>query len=131
MLKSSINPCHVCSAQVIDIHQGEKKEVIANIPIRVRAKAVYAHYTVCPANEVNLGSMVIGSKNHCYFTIHNQGVFEFKYAINKQLTEDQQRQRNVNMAAAAAKVRIKSRERAPSAAGKTKPLAKKNDLPQR
>ncbi len=116
---------------MIDIHLGEQGEVIANIPIRVKAKAVYAHYTICPAEDVNLGSMMVNSKSHSYFTIHNGGVFEFKYAINKQLTEDQQKQRAVNMAAAVAKVRIKSRERVSSAMTKTKASSKKNDLPHR
>lgn len=96
---------------MVDIHLGEQGEVIANIPIRVSAKAVYAHFSICPIEDLNLGCMVVHNRKQSSFVIQNKGEFEFKYAINKQMSVEQQRVRAVNLAAAAAKNRVKSRER--------------------
>ncbi len=103
------------STQVVDIHLGDQGEVIANIPVRVSAKAVFAQYTICPLDDINFGSMVINNRKQTCFTIHNKGDFEFKYAINKQMSVEQQRVRTVNLAATLAKNRVKSRERVTSA----------------
>ena len=59
--------------QVVDIHLGDQGEVIANIPIRVSAKAVFAQYTICPLDDINFGSMVINNRKQTCFTIHNKG----------------------------------------------------------
>ena len=92
------------------MHLGEKGEVIANIPIRLRAKAVFSRFTICPVDEINFGSVIINSRKQSSFSIQNNGTFEFKYGINKQLTDEQQMQGSVNMPTTAAKVRVKSRE---------------------
>lgn len=102
---------HYFLFQVVDIHLGEQGDVIANIPIRVSAKAVFAHYSICPIDDINFGSMIVNNRKQSVFTIQNKGDFEFKYAINKQMSAEQQRVRTVNLAAAAAKNRVKSRER--------------------
>ncbi len=46
--------------------------------------------------------------------LQNRGDFEFKDAINKQMSAEQHRVRTVNLAAVAAKSRVKSRERVTS-----------------
>lgn len=97
---------------MVDIHLGEQGEVIANIPIRISVKSVYAHYSICPFDDINFGSMIINNRKQTIFTIANKGDFEFKYAINKQMSADQHtRVRTVNLAAAAAKNRVRSREK--------------------
>ena len=53
------------------------------------------------------------------------GEFEFKYAINKQMSTEQQRVRTVNLAATLAKNRVRSRERV----GSGNPTATKGSGP--
>lgn len=95
---------------MIDAHVGEQGEVIANIPIRVSAKAVFSHCLVSPVNDINFGPMTIMSRKSASFTLENKGDFEFKYAITKKMSAEQQKMRAISMAAAAAKNRTKSRE---------------------
>ena len=109
--------------------------MIANIPIRVSAKAVFAQYSICPLDDINFGSMVINNRKQTCFTIHNKGGFEFRYAVNKQMSAEQQRVRTVNLAATLAKNRVKSRERVTSAAKGTSQTprghSKRSDGPNR
>ena len=93
--------------------------MIANIPIRVSAKAVFARYNICPIDDINFGSIVLNNRKQTCFTIQNKGEFEFKYCISKQLTAAEQRIKTQNMAAAAAKNRVKSRERVTSPVSRT------------
>ncbi len=104
---------------MIDVHLGDSGEVIANIPIRVSAKATFSQFSISPLDDVNFGSILINSKKQNTLTITNKGDFELKYSINKQLTVEQQKHRQMSMAAAAAKNRIKSRERVTSARSTT------------
>lgn len=99
---------------MVDIHLGEQGELIANIPIRITAKAVYARFSICPIDDINFGCMIINNRKQSCFTIQNRGDYEFKYAINKQMSVEQHRVRAVNLAAAAAKNRVKSREKVTS-----------------
>ena len=94
---------------MIDAHVGEG-EVIANIPIRVSAKAVFAHCVISPVNDINFGPMTVNTRRSASFTLENKGDFEFKYAITKRLSAEQQKIRTISMAAVAAKNRTKSRE---------------------
>ena len=99
---------------MVDIHLGEQGELIANIPIRISAKAVFSRFSICPIDDINFGCMIINNRKQTCFTIQNRGDFEFKYAINKQMSVEQIKVRTVNLAAAAAKNRVKSRERVAS-----------------
>lgn len=96
--------------QVIDAHVGEQGEVIANIPIKVSARAVFSHCTISPIDDINFGPMTIHSRKNGTFTLENKGEFEFKYAITKKMSAEQQKMRAISMAAVAAKNRTKSRE---------------------
>lgn len=121
-------------SQVIDIHLGEHGEVIANIPVRVHAKAVYSNFSLCPANDINFGSMLINSRKQSTFNILNKGEFEFKFSITKFATAEQQKMRVMSMAAVAAKNRVRSREKmssAKSSSGGKSVGGKKIDGPMR
>ncbi len=110
--------------QVIDAHVGEQGEVIANIPIRVSAKAVFSCPIVSPANDINFGPMTINTRKSASFTLENKGHFDFRYAIAKKMSAEQQKMRAVSMAAVAAKNRSKSRE------GSAKPSISKPTAPK-
>ncbi len=115
--------------QVIDAHVGEQGEVIANIPIRVSAKAVFSHPLVSPASDINFGPMTINARKSASFTLENKGEFEFKYAITKKMSSEEQKIRAISMAAVAAKNRTKSRDGRESSTARmsfTKPSGIKN-----
>ena len=84
--------------------------MIANIPIRVSAKAVFSHCVISPVNDINFGPMTVNTRRSASFTLENKGEFEFKYAITKRLSAEQQKIRTISMAAVAAKNRTKSRD---------------------
>lgn len=96
--------------QVIDSHVGEQGEVIANIPIRISARAVFAQYIISPVEDISFGPMAINSRKNTTVVLENTGEFEYKYAITKKMSADQQKMRVISMAAVAAKNRTKSRE---------------------
>lgn len=77
--------------QVIDRHVGEDGEVIASIPIKISARAVFSKFSISPLNSVNFGALVVNTKKQRSFTLENQGEFEFKYAIVKEPTDDLQK----------------------------------------
>ena len=55
--------------------------MIASIPIKITAKAVFSKFSLSPLSSVNFGAMVVNTKKQCTFTLENRGEFEFKYAI--------------------------------------------------
>ena len=67
--------------QVIDRHVGDQGEVIACIPIKVSAKAVFSKFKLSPLTNVNFGAMTVNTKKQCTFTLENCGEFDFRYAI--------------------------------------------------
>lgn len=77
--------------QVIDRHVGEDGEVIASIPIKISARAVFSKFSISPMNSVNFGALVVNTRKQRSFTLENQGEFDFKYAIVKEPTDDQQK----------------------------------------
>ena len=84
--------------------------MIANIPIKVSARAVFSQCTISPIDDMNFGPMTIHTRKSATFTLENKGEFEFKYAITKKMSPEQQKMRAISMAAVAAKNRTKSRE---------------------
>ena len=77
-------------SQVIDRHVGEQGEVIACIPIKISAKAVFSKFNISPMNSVNFGAMVVNTKKQCAFALENRGEFDFKYAIVKDSLQKKQ-----------------------------------------
>ena len=95
---------------MIDTHIGENGEVIANIPIRISAKAVFSHFSISPINDINFGSMVVHSRKSASFTIENKGEFDFRYAVTKKLSAEQQQKKEQALSLAAARNKTRSRE---------------------
>jgi hydrocephalus-inducing protein len=95
---------------VIDTHVGEHGEVIANIPIRISAKAVFSKFSISPINDINFGSMVVHSRKSASFTIENKGEFDFRYAVTKKLSAEQQQKQQQVLSLAAARNKTRSRE---------------------
>lgn len=124
------------SLKVIDPHLGETGEVIANIPISISARAVFSHFSISPIDDVNFGSLVINTRKSTTFTLENKGEFEFKYAITKKLSaQQQQQQRAISIVS---KARTKSREGRLSSARLSQggpanrpSIARNRDAPQR
>ena len=92
----------------MDRHVGDQGEVIANIPIKISAKAVFSKFSISPINDINFGSLLVNTSKKCQFTLENTGEFEFKYAIIKRPTAEQLQR--MNMRAQAARARSKSRD---------------------
>lgn len=95
---------------MIDTHVGEHGEVIANIPIRISAKAVFSRFFISPINDINFGSMVVHSRKSATFTIENKGEFDFRYAVTKKLSAEQQQKQQQALSLAAARNKTRSRE---------------------
>ena len=73
--------CAMCVSQVIDRHVGDQGDVIACIPIKVSAKAVFSKFGLSPPTGINFGAMTVNTKKQCTFVLENCGEFDFKYAI--------------------------------------------------
>lgn len=95
---------------MIDTHVGDHGEVIANIPIRISAKAVFSRFYISPINDINFGSMVVHSRKSSSFTIENKGEFDFRYAVTKKLSAEQQQKQQQALSLAAARNKTRSRE---------------------
>ena len=123
--------------QVIDTHVGDQGEVIANIPIRISAKAVFSRFSISPINDINFGSMVVHSRKSASFTIENKGEFDFRYAVTKKLSAEQQQKQQQALSLAAARSKNRSREgalgsaRSSFTASKPPPLRNRTDGPLR
>ena len=66
---------------MIDRHVGDQGEVIACIPIKVSAKAVFSKFSLSPTTSINFGAMTVNTKKQCSFVLENCGQFDFRYAI--------------------------------------------------
>ncbi|XP_069757040.1 hydrocephalus-inducing protein homolog [Narcine bancroftii] len=73
----------VLHCQVIEPSLGEGGEVIASIPVKISACAIFSTYQILPAKEVNFGTVVVAGRRNRTFTLENTGEFEFKYFIFK------------------------------------------------
>ncbi|XP_068035430.1 hydrocephalus-inducing protein homolog, partial [Anomalospiza imberbis] len=73
--------------QVIDASSGEGGQVVANIPVKVSAKAEYSKYSIEPASPTDFGSMIKGTKKTRTLVLKNKGTVNFKFHI-RQAPED-------------------------------------------
>ena len=55
--------------------------MIACIPIKVSAKAVFSKFSLSPSASINFGAMTVNTKKQCTFMLENRGEFDFRYAI--------------------------------------------------
>ncbi|XP_030099412.1 hydrocephalus-inducing protein isoform X1 [Mus musculus] len=56
-------------------------EIIASIPIKFSVNAVYSKFTISPSSIINFGALICGTRKSITFTIENQGIIDFKYAL--------------------------------------------------
>ncbi|XP_038394320.1 hydrocephalus-inducing protein homolog isoform X3 [Canis lupus familiaris] len=78
-VKSEHQPVLRC--QIIEPNITEGGEIIASIPIKFSVNAVYSKYNISPSSIINFGALICGSRKSITFTIENQGVTDFKYAL--------------------------------------------------
>lgn len=67
--------------QLIDARLGEGGQIVANIPVRVSAKAVYSKYSIQPASPIDFGAIVKGTKKTQTVVLENKGMLNFKFCI--------------------------------------------------
>ncbi|XP_068874988.1 hydrocephalus-inducing protein homolog [Aphelocoma coerulescens] len=67
--------------QVKDARLGEGGRIVANIPVRVSAKAVYSKYSIQPASPIDFGAIVKGTKKTQTVMLENKGMLSFKFRI--------------------------------------------------
>ena len=61
--------------------------------VQAKASLSLDRFSISPINDINYGVMVINTRRSSSFTLENKGEFEFKYAITKKLSAEQQKQR--------------------------------------
>lgn len=77
-------PILKCQITEASINEGV---VIANIPIKVTAKAVVSEFNIVPASEIYFGPMNVNSKRQEKITIENKGEMDFKFTISKHVND--------------------------------------------
>lgn len=68
---------------MIDAVSGEGGQTVADIPVRVSAKAVYSKYSIEPASPIDFGVMLKGTKKSQTVVLENKGVLGFKFRIQQ------------------------------------------------
>ncbi|KAK2085417.1 hypothetical protein P7K49_036717 [Saguinus oedipus] len=71
----------VLRCQIIEPSISERGEIIASIPIKFSVNAVYSKYNISPSSIINFGALICGARKSTTFTIENQGVTDFKFAL--------------------------------------------------
>ncbi|XP_037371987.1 hydrocephalus-inducing protein homolog isoform X2 [Talpa occidentalis] len=71
----------VLRCQIIEPNMAEAGEIIASIPIKFSVNAVYSKYNISPSSIINFGALIWGYRKSATFTIENQGVTDFKFAL--------------------------------------------------
>jgi hydrocephalus-inducing protein len=56
-------------------------EVLYELPVKVRVRAVFSKYKVLPQKGINFGALMYGTSKTRTFEIQNHGVFDFAYKI--------------------------------------------------
>ncbi|XP_038004458.1 hydrocephalus-inducing protein-like [Motacilla alba alba] len=69
--------------QVTDASSGERGETVANIPVKVSAKAVFSKYSIEPASPIDFGAMIKGTKKTQTVLLENKGLLNFKFCIRQ------------------------------------------------
>jgi hydrocephalus-inducing protein len=87
MVEMPILKCHV-----IEPNMSETGETIASIPLKITAKAVFSQFTINPINDINFGAVNFGVSKR-FFTIENDGQFDFKFTISKLMTSGSKNER--------------------------------------
>lgn len=78
-----IKDAPVLKCQITEPSSTEGPAVIANIPIKITAKAVVSEFNIIPHAEVNFGPLSVNSKRQEKIVIENKGELDFKFTISK------------------------------------------------
>uniref|UniRef100_A0A8C8TUT7 HYDIN, axonemal central pair apparatus protein n=1 Tax=Peromyscus maniculatus bairdii TaxID=230844 RepID=A0A8C8TUT7_PERMB len=70
----------VLRCQIIEPNLPES-EIIASIPIKFSVNAVYSKFIISPSSVINFGALICGTRKTTTFTIENQGIIDFRYAL--------------------------------------------------
>ncbi|XP_077612463.1 hydrocephalus-inducing protein homolog [Crocuta crocuta] len=85
----------VLRCQIIEPSIAEGGEIIASIPIKCSVNAVYSKYNISPSSVINFGALICGTRRSITFTIENQGVTDFKYALYRLMGESPIHQKKI------------------------------------
>ncbi|XP_021488188.2 hydrocephalus-inducing protein homolog [Meriones unguiculatus] len=77
-VKIELQPILRCQIIEPNVPDGE---IIASIPIKFSVNAVYSKFTISPSSIINFGALICGTRKNTTFTIENQGITDFKYAL--------------------------------------------------
>ncbi|XP_068035201.1 uncharacterized protein [Anomalospiza imberbis] len=69
--------------QVIDASSGGRGQALADVPVRVSAKAVYSKYSIEPASPIDFGAVIKGTKKTQTVVLENKGMLSFKFRIRR------------------------------------------------
>ncbi|XP_068034859.1 hydrocephalus-inducing protein homolog [Anomalospiza imberbis] len=69
--------------QVIDASSGGRGQALADVPVRVSAKAVYSKYSIEPASPIDFGAVIKGTKKTQTVVLENKGMLSFKFHIRR------------------------------------------------
>ncbi|XP_073081517.1 hydrocephalus-inducing protein homolog [Manis javanica] len=85
----------ILRCQIIEPNTTEGGEIIASIPIKFSVNAVYSKYNISPSSIINFGALICGTRKSTTFTIENQGVTDFKYALYRMTGESPIQQKKI------------------------------------
>ncbi|XP_076989079.1 hydrocephalus-inducing protein homolog isoform X4 [Tamandua tetradactyla] len=85
----------VLRCQIIEPSIVEGGEIIASIPIKISVNAVFSKYNISPSSIINFGALICGTRKSTTFTIENQGVTDFKFALYRMTGESPIHQKKV------------------------------------
>ncbi|KAI4571668.1 hypothetical protein MJG53_013774 [Ovis ammon polii x Ovis aries] len=85
----------VLRCQIIEPNISEGGEMIASIPIKFSVTAVFSKYSISPSSIINFGALIYGTRKSAFFTIENQGMIDFKYALYRLTGESPIHQKKV------------------------------------
>ena len=71
---------------------------------------MFSRFSISPINDINFGSMVVHSRKSSSFTVENKGEFDFKYAVTRKLSAEQQQKQQQAIGLAAVRNKTRSRE---------------------
>uniref|UniRef100_A0A8C9JFG5 HYDIN axonemal central pair apparatus protein n=1 Tax=Panthera tigris altaica TaxID=74533 RepID=A0A8C9JFG5_PANTA len=85
----------ILRCQIIEPNITEGGEIIASIPIKFSVNAVFSKYNISPSSIINFGALICGARRSTTFTIENQGVTDFRYALYRLMGESPIHQKKI------------------------------------
>ncbi|XP_047385193.1 hydrocephalus-inducing protein homolog isoform X1 [Sciurus carolinensis] len=85
----------ILRCQIIEPNLAEGSEIIASIPIKCSVNAVHSKYHISPSSIINFGALICGTRRSTTFTIENQGIIDFKYALYRLTGESHMHQKKI------------------------------------